>query len=229
MQPQDWQAIWLSLKVGFFCLALIGLPGIAVGWLLARRDFVGKTVFEALVHAPLVLPPVVTGYLLLVVCGREGWLGQWLYDWFGISMAFNFFGAVLAASVVSFPLMVRSTRLGFELMDPKLEIAAATLGASPFRVFRTITFPLSIPGVLTGLVLAFVRSIGEFGATITFAGNIEGQTRTLPLAVYTYLQIPGRENAVWMLSLVAVLLSLAALIYSERLSQRRQAGLRGRP
>lgn len=228
MQPQDWQAIWLSLRVGLLCLILIFLPGIAIGWLLARREFFGKTVFEALVHAPLVLPPVVTGYLLLVVLGRQGLVGQFIYRWFGVTISFSFVGAVLAAAVVSFPLMVRSTRLGFELTNPKLEIAAATLGANPFRVFCTITFPLSLPGVLTGMVLAFVRSVGEFGATITFAGNIEGQTRTLPLAVYTYLQIPGRENAVWMLSMVAVLMSLLALIYSERLTQKRHVLLRGR-
>lgn len=228
MQPQDWEAIWLSIKVGFFCLCLVAGPGAAVGWLLARREFFGKPIFEALSYIPLVLPPVVTGYLMLLVFGKQGVVGHWLDRWFQVSLAFNFWGAVLAASVVAFPLMVRASRLGFELADQRLEVAATTLGASPLRVFGTITLPLAFPGLVAGLVLTFVRSLGEFGATITFAGNIEGETRTLPLAVYTYLQIPGREKVVWILSLIAVLLSLGALIISERMSRKLHLRMRGR-
>lgn len=228
MSPQDWQAIWLSLKVGSLSLLFISLPGLIFGYLLARKKFFGKPVLEAIIHVPLVLPPVVTGYILLLVFGRNGVVGIWLEKLFGVTLAFNLAGVVLASSVVAFPLMVRSTRLGFELTDQKLEIAAASLGAGPLRIFRTITLPLALPGVLTGLVLAFVRSLGEFGATITFAGNIESETRTLPLAVYTYLQMPGRESTVWVLSLIAVFLSFAALLASERFTRSLHDRMRGR-
>lgn len=228
MNQQDWYAIWLSLKVAFFSTLVIVPPGIGFGWIFARKEFKGKAVVEALVHIPLVLPPVVTGYLLLVVFGRQGWLGYWFERWFGISIAFNTLGVVLASSVVAFPLMVRSARLGFEFTDERLEIAAATLGANPLRVFRKITLPLALPGVLAGMVLGFVRSLGEFGATITFAGNIEGKTRTLPLAVYTYLQIPGRETIVWILSLIAIILSMGALLLSESLNSKLRMRRRGR-
>lgn len=228
MHPQDWQAIWLSVKVGLLCVLVITLPGISLGWLLARKNFRGKLLFESLLYMPLVLPPVVTGYLMLAVLGKQGWVGSLLFRGFGMSLAFNFWGVVLVASVVAFPLMVRSSKLGFELADHRLDIAATTLGASPLRVFRKVTLPLAMPGIVTGLVLAFIRSIGEFGATITFAGNIEGETRTLPLAVYTYLQMPGREAAVWTLSLVAVVLSVIALVMSEWMNRKLHMRMRGR-
>lgn len=224
-----WPTVWLSIQVAFLCLLLNLLPGIGVAWLLARKSFKGKVVFETLVHVPLVLPPVVTGYFLLILLGKNGWVGAWLDEWFGIRLAFDFSGAVLAAAVMSFPLLVRSLRLAIELVDPGLEIAAATLGARPLRVFWTVTLPLSMPGLLTGVVLAFARGLGEFGATITFAGNISGETRTLPLAVFTYMQMPGRDHEVLVLALIAVALSGGALLASELFSRRLARRLRGRP
>lgn len=227
LSASDWMAIWLSFKVAFFCVLVILIPGIGTGWLLARKHFPGKALLEAAAHAPLVLPPVVTGYFLLLLFGRKGQLGRWLQESLGIPIAFHLTGAVLAAAVMSFPLLVRSVRLAVELIEPKLEVAAATLGASRFDVFRSVTVPLAAPGILTGLTLAFIRGLGEFGATITLAGNIEGETRTMPLAVYTHLQTPDGESAVLVLGLIALFLSLGALVLSEWVSKRMRLRSRG--
>jgi molybdate transport system permease protein len=216
----EWTALWLSVRVSIASMLIMLLPGIACGWLLARRRFVGKSLFDALVHLPLVLPPVVTGFLLLLLLGRKGWIGRWLHDALGIDIAFTWKAAMIASAVMGFPLLVRAVRLAIELVDVRLERAAATLGASPGRVFATITLPLACPGVLAGCVLAFARSLGEFGATITFAGNIAGETRTLPVAVFTYTQSVGGDPAALRLVLVSVVLSIAALIASEVLARK---------
>jgi molybdate transport system permease protein len=219
LSSAEWSAVWISVKVAATAtLCLLG-PGIATGWLLARRNFPGKTIVEALVHLPLVLPPVVTGYILLLLLGRNGWFGQFFHDWLHVKFAFSWFGAVLAAVVVAFPLMVRSVRVAVELTDKRLEAAARTLGAGPLESFFVIILPLAAPGVIAGTVLAFARSLGEFGATITFAGNIAGETRTLPLAVFASLQVPGAEGATARLVILAVILSLGALIGSELIAR----------
>ncbi len=219
-QTQDiGSAVMLSLKVALWCVAAVTLPGIALGWLLARRKFAGKNVLNALVHAPLVLPPVVIGYVALLTLGRYGPVGRWL-DAMGVHLAFTWQGAVVVAAVMAMPLMVRAVRLAIELADVRLEQAAATLGASPFRVFATVTLPLAMPGVVSGLVLAFARALGEFGATITFVGNIEGQTRTLPLAIYSLTSRPGGESSAMTLVLASLGLSLGALLVSEMLAGR---------
>lgn len=216
---QEWQAVALSLKVAFWA-TLLSLPlAIWVAHLLARKTFPGKAVLNALVHLPLVLPPVVTGYLLLLTFGTQGWVGGLLAEW-GVVLAFRWTGAVLAASVMAFPLMVRAIRLGIENVDAKLEQAALTLGASPFHVFRTVTLPLIWPAIIAGSVLAFAKAMGEFGATITFVAAIPGQTLTLPSAVYAFLQVPGAESSVVALVLIAVAIAVGALIISEWLIQR---------
>ena len=227
LTAEEWSALSLSLKVSLWCVAAVIPPGVLLGWLLARRQFRGKSVLEAIVHMPLVLPPVVTGYVLLLTFGRNGWLGHWLYDWFGISVAFTWKGAVIASAVMSFPLMVRAVRLSMSLIESRLEQAASTLGASPFRVFFTVTLPLATPGILTGAILSFARSLGEFGATITFVGNIENETRTLPLALYTYTQTPGTEEPAMRLVLIAMAAAFAALIGSEVLTRRAERRLSG--
>lgn len=219
LQPEEWTALLLSLRVSFWAVALSLPVGIAVAWLLARRDFVGKSLLDALVHLPLILPPVVTGYLLLVVFGRQGVVGGWLHEWLGITLAFRWTGAVLAGAIVGFPLMVRAVRLSIEAVDRRLEGAAMVLGARPLRVFLTVTLPLASPGIIAGALLAFARALGEFGATITFVSNIPGETRTLPIAIYTYLQIPGGEGAAGRLVLLSVVLALAALLASEWLAR----------
>ncbi|HQM87931.1 MAG TPA: molybdate ABC transporter permease subunit, partial [Methylotenera sp.] len=188
--PSELSILWLSLKVALFCVALILVPAIAVAWVLARKSFFGKSLLDSLVHLPLVLPPVVPGFLLLLLLGNQGLIGKYLHNIFGISLAFTWMGAVVASAVMAFPLLVRSTRLSISHVDRDLEIAAQSLGAHPLKVFFTITLPLAMPGIITGLILAFSRSLGEFGATITFVGNIENETRTLPLAIYSYTQIP---------------------------------------
>ncbi len=227
LSPLEREAVRLSLEVAGW--AVFGsLPlGIAVAWLLSRVEFPGKIVLTGLLHLPLVLPPVVTGYLLLVLLGRRGVLGAWLYDRLGISLAFNWKGAALAAAVMSFPLLVRAIRLSLESMDRGLEQAARTLGAGPWRVFATVTLPLIMPGILAGMVLAFARSLGEFGATITFVSNIPGETRTLPLALYSLVQTPGGEAGALRLCGLAIAISLAALVLSELFSRRLAARLRG--
>ncbi|HHW76055.1 MAG TPA: molybdate ABC transporter permease subunit [Xanthomonadaceae bacterium] len=213
--PEELTALWLSLKIGLWCTALIAVPGIVTGWLLARIRFPGKALVDGLVHLPLVLPPVVPGYLLLLLLGRQGPIGRWLYETWGIALAFTWQGAVVASALMAFPLMVRAVRLAVTLVEPRLEEAARTLGAGPLRVWLTVTVPLSLPGILTGLVLAFARSLGEFGATVTFVGNVAGETRTLPLAIYTYTQIPGGDGPALRLVVISILLALAALWISE--------------
>jgi len=220
LTPDEWTALLLSLRVSLVSVAIMLIPGIACAWLLARRNFVGKPVVDAIIHLPLVLPPVVVGFLLLLALGRKGWVGSWLYDWWGVDVAFTWKAAAIAAAVMGFPLLVRASRLAMEMVDVRLEQAARTLGASPWRVFMTMTLPLALPGILAGVVMAFARSLGEFGATITFAGNIEGSTRTLPVAIYTYAQVPGGDGAAIRLLLISVALSLAAMIASELLARR---------
>jgi len=223
MTPADWEVIRLSLRVALVAVAAVLPVAFALAYLLARGRFPGRILLDAIIHLPLVLPPVVTGWLLLIAFGRTGPIGGWLDHWFGITLMFRWTGAAVAAGVMALPLMVRAIRLSIEAVDRRLEGAARTLGAGPVRTFLTITLPLSLPGVLAGLVLGFARSIGEFGATISFVSNIPGQTRTLPIAIYTALQVPGEEGQVVRLALVSVVLSLGALIASELLVRRQGA------
>jgi molybdate transport system permease protein len=219
LSPEELEALRLSLKVGFWNL-VISLPlAIAVAWLLARRDFWGKELLNGLVHLSLILPPVVTGYILLILLGRRGPLGALLEDWFGIVVAFRWTGAVVAAMVMAFPVVVRPIRLSIEAIDRRLESAAGTLGASPFEVFLTVTLPLALPGIIAGGILGFAKGMGEFGATITFVSNIPGETRTLSLAIYSFTQTPGGELAALRLTLIAVVVSMAALLASELLGR----------
>jgi len=225
LTPLESEALGLSLRVALWSVTA-SLPfGLAMAWLLARYEFFGKTLLNGIVHLPLVLPPVVVGYLLLVFLGRQGPLGSWLFATFGVSLPFTWEGAALAAAVMAFPLMVRAVRLSIEAVDQNLETAARTLGASRISVFLTITLPLIMPGILAGAVLAFARSLGEFGATITFVSNIPGETRTLPLALYSLIQTPGGEAGALRLALLSVLLSLAALGASEAIARRLRARL----
>lgn len=227
LTPEDWQAVALSLRVALWATALSLPLGVAVAWALARREFWGKQIVNGLVHLPLILPPVVTGYLLLLAFGRRGPVGQILDQWFGVVLAFRWTGAVLAAAVMAFPLMVRAIRLAFEAVDPGLEAAAGTLGARPVWVFLTVTLPLILPGVLTGAVLAFAKAMGEFGATITFVSNIPGETQTLPSAIYAFLQVPGGDDHAFRLVGVSIAVAMAALVLSEWLGRamaRRIAG-----
>lgn len=220
LSPEEWGIVALSLKVGGVAV-LATLPvAFALAWLLARYRFPGRVVLDALVHLPLVLPPVVTGWLLLIAFGPLGPIGRWLESWFGMTLMFRWTGAALAAAIMALPLMVRAMRLSIEGIDRRLEGAARTLGATPWHSFWTISLPLALPGVLAALVLGFARSIGEFGATITFVSNIPGETRTLPLAIYSALQVPGGEVMVTRLALLSVALSLGALILSEWLVRR---------
>ena len=214
------EALALSLRVSLVSVAVALLPALAVALLLARGRFPGKTLVDGLVHLPLVLPPVVTGYLLLLAFGRRGLVGEWLADSFGLVLAFRWTGAVVAAAVMSFPLMVRPMRLSIEAVDARLEQAAATLGGGRAWVLLTVTLPLALPGVLAGAVLGFARSLGEFGATITFVSNIPGETRTLPSAIYTYTQTVGGDAAALRLTALAVVVSLAAVMASEVLARR---------
>jgi molybdate transport system permease protein len=214
------EALLLSAKVALCCTLAICIPGVAVAWLLAKKSFIGKSLLDSIVHLPLVLPPVVPGFLLLLLLGNQGIIGKWLQQSFGISIAFTWVGAVIAAAVMAFPLMVRSARLAISQVDSRLEAAAQSLGAHPLRVFFSITLPLAMPGIITGLVLAFSRSLGEFGATITFVGNIEGETRTLPLAIYTYTQIPGGDMAAMRLVVLSMLIALGALMLSDLLERK---------
>src|SRR5499425_449233 len=224
LSPDEWIAIRLSLKIALVATA-VGLPfGVAVAWLLARKDFWGKSLFDGIIHLPLVLPPVVTGYLLLISFGRRGAIGAFLYDWFGIVFSFRWTGAALACGVMGFPLLVRPIRLAIEAIDRRLEDAAATLGADRARVFLTVTLPLALPGLIAGFVLCFAKALGEFGATITFVSNIPGETQTLSAAIYTLTQIPGRDDAAGRLVVVAIVISLVALVLSEWLARR--AGMR---
>jgi molybdate transport system permease protein len=223
--PDEITAIRLSLRVATWAM-LASLPvGIVAAMLLARGRFWGKTLFNGVVHLPLVMPPVVTGYVLLLLFGRHGPLGAFLADHFGIVFAFRWTGAALACAVMGFPLMVRAIWLSLEAVDRRLEAAAETLGAHPAWVFATVTLPLALPGILAGMVLSFARALGEFGATITFVSNIPGETETLPTAIYTFTQVPGGDAGALRLTLVSVAVSLAALLLSDVLSRRVAAGL----
>src|SRR6266852_6358752 len=220
LTPDEWVAIRLSLRIAIVATA-VALPfGVAIAWLLARRNFWGKALLDGLVHLPLVLPPVVTGYLLLISFGRRGVIGAFLADHFGIVFSFRWTGAALACGVMAFPLMVRAIRLSIEAIDTRLEDAASTLGANPIWTFATVTLPLALPGIIAGAILAFARALGEFGATITFVSNIPGETQTISAAIYTLTQVPGGDAAAGRLVLVAIAISLAALVAAEWLARR---------
>jgi len=218
--PEEWEIVRLSLKVSMVAVTATLPLAFGLAWLLARGRFPGKLLLDAVVHLPLVLPPVVIGWLLLIAFGRSGPVGAWLENWFGIGVIFRWTGAAIAAAVMALPLMVRAIRLSLEAVDRRLEGAARTLGATRLRAFITISLPLSLPGILAATVLGFARSIGEFGATITFVSNIPGETRTLPIAIYSALQVPGGEGVVTRLAIISIVLSLGALIVSELLSRR---------
>ena len=215
LTPLEKEALKLSLWVSTWAVIAILPPGVFIAWLLARKRFFGKTIVDGLTHLPLVLPPVVIGYVLLVLLGRKGVIGAWLYERLGISFMFNWKGAAIASAVVAFPLLVRAIRLSIEQVDQGLEAAARTLGAGPLRVFFTVTVPLIMPGIITGVILAFARSLSEFGATITFVSNIPGQTRTLPLALYTLTQVPDGEVGAFRLCVISVVVAFFALLLSE--------------
>ena len=219
LSPDEWLAVQLSLRVAFWSVCL-NLPfALFFAWLLARKDFIGKTLVDGVIHLPLVLPPVVIGYVLLIVLGRKGLVGQWFYEFLGVTFVFKWEGAAIASAVMGFPLMVRAIRLSLEMVDQGLERAALTLRAGPIRVFSTITLPLILPGILSGVILGFARSLGEFGATITFVSNIPGETRTLPLALYTYTQTPGGDIMAMRLTVIAIALALLSLFISEFLAR----------
>jgi molybdate transport system permease protein len=220
LTPAEWVAVALSLRIAVVA-TVFALPfGIAMGWLLARKEFWGKTIVDGIVFLPLVLPPVVTGYLLLIWFGRKAPIGAFLDHYFGIVFSFRWTGAALACGIMGFPLMVRPIRLALEAIDRKLEDAAATLGADRFWVFLTITLPLALPGIIAGVVLCFARALGEFGATITFVSNIPGETQTISAAIYTLTQVPGGDAAAGRLVLIAIALAFAALVASEWLARR---------
>ena len=224
LSPEEWTAIFLSLRIAIVA-TVVALPfGIAVAWLLARKNFWGKSLLDGIIHLPLVLPPVVTGYLLLISFGRRGPIGAFLDQHFGIVFSFRWTGAALACGIMGFPLLVRPIRLSIEAIDRRLEDAAATLGANRLAVFATVTLPLALPGLIAGFVLCFAKALGEFGATITFVSNIPGETQTISAAIYTFTQVPGGDAAAGRLVLVAIAISLVALILSEWLAQR--AGMR---
>ena len=227
LTPEEWTAVALSLRIALVA-TICSLPfGIAVAWLLARKEFWGKALLDAVVHLPLVLPPVVTGYLLLISFGRRAPIGAFLDDHFGIVFSFRWTGAALACGVMAFPLMVRAIRLSIEAIDRRLEDAAETLGANPVWTFVTITLPLALPGVIAGMMLAFARALGEFGATITFVSNIPGETQTISAAIYTLTQVPGGDADALKLVIVAIIISFAALLASEWFARRAAARLHG--
>jgi molybdate transport system permease protein len=227
LTAQDWTAIRLTIRIALVATA-VSLPfGIAIAWVLARKSFWGKALLDALVHLPLVLPPVVTGYLLLITLGRRAPVGAFLADHFGVVFSFRWTGAVISCGIMAFPLMVRAIRLSIEAIDPRLEDAAATLGANRAWVFVTVTLPLALPGIVAGMMLAFARALGEFGATITFVSNIPGETQTISAAIYTLTQVPDGDAAALRLVLVAVCISLIALIASEWLARRAGSRVHG--
>src|SRR5262245_50833555 len=226
LTPDEWTAVALSLRIAVVA-TIVALPfGIAIAWLLARKDFWGKALLDGLVHLPLVLPPVVTGYLLLIAFGRRGIFGAFLAD-IGIVFSFRWTGAALACGVMGFPLLVRAIRLSIEAVDTKLEDASWTLGANRFLVFATVTLPLSLPGIIAGMVLCFAKALGEFGATITFVSNIPGETQTISAAIYTYTQIPNADAQAARLVVIAIIISLIALVASEWLARRAGTRLHG--
>ncbi|MFY2507072.1 molybdate ABC transporter permease subunit [Vibrio pectenicida] len=220
LSDYEFQALMLSLKVALYTIIWLLPIGIGLGWLLAKKQFWGKSGLDSIIHLPLVLPPVVIGYLLLISMGQQGYIGQWLNQHFDIVFSFSWKGAVLASMVVALPLMVRSIRLSLENVDPKLEQAAATLGASPMKRFVTITLPLMSPGIVTGTLLSFARSLGEFGATISFVSNIPGVTQTLPLAMFSSIETPGAEIETMRLCIISLFVALMSLLISELLSQQ---------
>ena len=220
MTAEEWTAVRLSLLVAITAMAASLPPGIAIAWLLARGRFWGKSLVDTLVHLPLIMPPVVTGYLLLILFGRRGPIGEFLEQTFGIVFAFRWTGAALACAVMGFPLMVRAIRLSIEAVDTRLESAAGTLGANPLWIFATITLPLCLPGVIAGAILSFAKSMGEFGATITFVSNIPGETQTLPSAIYTLTQVPGGDAGALRLTAISIAISMLALLGSELLARR---------
>jgi molybdate transport system permease protein len=227
LSADEWTAVQLSLRIAVWA-TLVSLPfGVAVAYVLARKEFWGKALLDGVVHLPLVLPPVVTGYLLLISFGRRGPVGAFLADWFGIVFSFRWTGAALACGVMAFPLLVRAVRLSIEAIDRRLEEAAATLGAKRSLTFLTVTLPLALPGIIAGMVLAFAKALGEFGATITFVSNIPGQTQTISAAIYTYTQVPQGDAAALRLVIVAVAISLAALVISEWFARRAGVRLHG--
>jgi molybdate transport system permease protein len=228
LSADEWEVLRLSLNVAFWGVAGSLPVAVAAAYVLARWRFPGKALFDATVHLPLVLPPVVVGYFLLLVLGRRGPVGAFLEEHFGIVFAFRWTGAAVACAVMGFPLMVRAIRLSVEAIDERLEAAARTLGAGSFRVLATVTLPLALPGVITGTLLSFARSLGEFGATITFVSNIPGETRTLPLAIYTYTQVPNGDAYALRLSAIAIVVSLVALLVSEILARRATAATKGK-
>jgi molybdate transport system permease protein len=220
LSPDEWTAVRLSIWVSTWA-TVFSLPfGILVAYALARWSFPGKALLNGLVHLPLILPPVVTGYLLLLAFGRRGPLGQFFETVFGLVFSFRWTGAALAGAIMAFPLMVRAIRLSIEAVDPKLEQAAGTLGAHPAFVFATITLPLALPGIIAGTILAFAKAMGEFGATITFVSNIPGQTQTLPSAIYTFTQVPGGGTGAMRLTIIAIAVAMSALVASEILARR---------
>lgn len=224
--PEEWRSVALSLQVSTWA-TLVSLPfGVFVAYALARWTFPGKQLLNGLVHLPLILPPVVTGYLLLLTLGTRGPVGSVLADW-GIVFAFRWTGAAVAAAVMAFPLMVRAIRLSIEAVDPKLEQASATLGASPIWVFLTVTLPMALPGIVAGAILAVAKAMGEFGATITFVSNIPGQTRTIPSAIYAFLQVPGGEGSAMKLVIVSIIVAMGALLLSELIGRRVAARVGG--
>ena len=225
LSAEETQALWLSARVALCATVVCLPPAIALAWWLERRRFPGRFLVDALVQLPMVLPPVVPGYLLLLLLGTQGPLGRWLESTFGIVVAFNWKGAVLASAVMAFPLMVQPIRLAFRLIDARLEYAAATLGARPWRVFATISLPLAAPGLIAGCVLCFSRSLGEFGATMAFVGNIPGETRTLPLAIYSLTHVPNGEAGALRLALLSIALAIAALLVSHWISARAERRL----
>lgn len=227
LTPMEWEALGLSLKVSVLAVAVSLPAGIGAAWVLSRYRFWGKGLVDGLIHLPLVLPPVVTGYLLLVLLGRKGMIGGFLYHTFGITLAFTWKGAAVAAAVMAFPLLVRAVRLSADAVDPGLEDAARTLGAGKMRVFFTITLPLMVPGIITGTILAFARSLGEFGATITFVSNIRGETQTLPLALYSLTQVPDGEAGALRLCIISVVLAMTALVLSEWMAERFDTLMKG--
>jgi molybdate transport system permease protein len=228
LSPAETEALVLSLKVAFWSVAASLPVAVALAWLLSRRDFFGKSLLDAVVHLPLVLPPVVVGYFLLLLFGKRGPVGSLLDEYLGISFAFRWTGAALACAVMGLPLLVRAVRQSLDAVDRGLEEAASTLGAPPAWVFLSVTLPLILPGILTGVLLSFARSLGEFGATITFVSNIPGETQTLPLAIYTFTQVPGGDAQAMRLCVLSILLSLAALMASELLLRRANVRAAGR-
>lgn len=218
--PAELSAILLSIKVAILGSVITFPFALFIGWGMARYTFKGKSLIEGIIHLPLVMPPVTTGYLLLILMGTQGIIGEWLTRSFGIQLAFNQTAAIIAAMVVSFPLVTRSIRTAIEMVDQRMEDASRTLGVSPLSTFFKITFPLAIPGILSGVVLGFARCLGEFGATITFAGNIEGETQTIPLAVYSLMQVPGKEGSTLRLVIISAIIALIAMILAEYLYKK---------